>query len=215
MLKYLFITAFLVGLSGALVPGPLLTVTITESARRGFGAAPLLILGHAILEVALIIIFIEGFSSIFASTMVNKIIAVMGGFFLIWMGWGMVRGAYFKKINLGFMGKVEEGSDARRISPVLAGILVSLSNPYWSIWWATVGMGYITLSLKYGAAGIITFFSGHILADLSWYSLVAAAVAGGRRFLSNKIYRGIIFSCGIFLVVLGVSFLYYGFVLKQ
>jgi threonine/homoserine/homoserine lactone efflux protein len=94
--------------------------------------------------------------------------------------------------------------------PVLGGILFSISNPYWILWWATIGLGYITLSLQKGLLGITSFFSGHILADLVWYSLISAAVAGGRKFLSDRVYSGIIVACGIFLLGLGVYFLYYG-----
>jgi threonine/homoserine/homoserine lactone efflux protein len=94
--------------------------------------------------------------------------------------------------------------------PVLAGVLVSLSNPYWTLWWATVGLGYIVLSLKQGTAGLVSFFSGHILSDLAWYSLVAGAVAGGRRFLTPAVYRGILVCCGAFLIFLGGSFIYMG-----
>ncbi|MGB9803092.1 LysE family transporter, partial [Desulfofundulus sp.] len=97
-----------------------------------------------------------------------------------------------------------------RMHPVLAGILVSLSNPYWTLWWATVGLGYIVLSLKQGTAGLVSFFGGHISSDLVWYSLVAGAVAGGRRFLTPSIYRLILVFCGAFLVFLGGSFIYMG-----
>jgi threonine/homoserine/homoserine lactone efflux protein len=94
---------------------------------------------------------------------------------------------------------------------VLAGILFSFSNPYWMLWWATIGLGYITLSMQRGFLGLSFFFSGHILADLVWYSFISAAVAGGIKFLSNKIYRGILVACGIFLLGLGGGFIYYGF----
>ena len=64
---------------------------------------------------------------------------------------------------------------------VLAGILLSLANPYWFIWWATIGIGYILFSFQYGIAGIIAFYSGHILADLAWYSMISFGIAKGRH----------------------------------
>jgi len=97
-----------------------------------------------------------------------------------------------------------------RLHPVLAGILTSISNPFWMLWWATIGLGYITLSLRSGYIGLTSFFTGHILADLVWYSLIAAAVAGGKKFLSDGVYRAILVACGVFLVGLGGTFLYYG-----
>ena len=88
-----------------------------------------------------------------------------------------------------------------------AGVLLSLLNPYWSIWWATVGLLYITQALQGGTGVVAAFYSGHILADLAWYSLVAALLAGGRRFVSRKVYAGVLLVCSLFLVGLGVYFI--------
>lgn len=219
-LTYIFITAFVVGFSGAMMPGPLLTVTITETARRGFIAGPLLVLGHAILEGMLVIALALGLGTFLVRPAVGKAIAIVGGIFLAWMGFQMARDAFQGRVELGDLEKSKSDSvektmaGGQKISssmhPVPAGILVSLSNPYWTLWWATIGLGYITMSLKHGTAGTIFFFSGHILADLGWYSLVAAGVAGGKRFMGPRFYRGIIIVCGVFLVALGGSFVYYG-----
>ncbi len=54
------ITSFAVGLSGALVPGPMLTVTISDSLKRGFIAGPLIVIGHYIAELALILLIFAG-----------------------------------------------------------------------------------------------------------------------------------------------------------
>ncbi len=221
----IFTTSLIVGFSGAIMPGPLLTVTIGESARRGFMAGPLIVAGHAILELALILALAGGLSALLTAGRVSHIIAVLGGTFLLYMGAGMTRDALAGKISLktagqpGEDGKAGESSCSlanggriapKRMHPVLAGILVSISNPYWSLWWATIGLGYITFSLQRGAPGLASFFTGHILADLAWYSLIAAVVAGGRKFLSDRIYSGIIAACGVFLLGLGGYFLHYG-----
>ena len=88
------------------------------------------------------------------------------------------------------------------------GMLMSLANPYWTIWWATIGLGYILYSFKLGLLGVIAFFLGHILADLTWYAAVSFTVAHGRRFMNDRIYRGIIACCAAALLVFG---LYFGF----
>ncbi|MBN1636251.1 MAG: LysE family transporter, partial [Deltaproteobacteria bacterium] len=56
----IFGSSFVIALSGAMVPGPLLTVTISESARRGAMTGPLLIVGHGILELLLLIAIMMG-----------------------------------------------------------------------------------------------------------------------------------------------------------
>ena len=217
-------SAFVLGFSGAMMPGPLLTVTIGESARRGFIAGPLITLGHAILELVLVLALVGGLSFFLTRGGVAQAIAVLGGAFLVYMGWGMARDARTGRVSL----PMQQGVSAKdkvsglteaaagtlpgsgSLHPVAAGILVSLANPYWSLWWATIGLGCITLSLQSGYAGLASFFTGHIFADLTWYSLVSVAIAGGRRFLSDRVYRGILVVCGIFLVGLGIYFLYFG-----
>lgn len=220
-------TAFAVGLSGAMMPGPLLTVTIGESARRGFVAGPLLVLGHGILEGALVIALVMGLGAFLTIPVVSKIIAVIGGLFLAYMGWGIVREAWRHQAVLTLnpggasdpavaTGAVPQDADLRaakttKFPLVMTGVLVSVSNPYWILWWATVGLGYIVWSLRLGAAGVMSFFTGHILSDLAWYSLVAAAVAKGRQFMPAGLYRGILLVCGFFLIFLGGSFIFWGF----
>ncbi|MDI3281462.1 MAG: LysE family transporter, partial [Bacillota bacterium] len=58
--QYLFWTSLLLGFTGALVPGPLLTVTLAESARWRFAAGPALIAGHAAVEGALVLAAVKG-----------------------------------------------------------------------------------------------------------------------------------------------------------
>ncbi len=98
----------------------------------------------------------------------------------------------------------------RRMHPVLAGILTSLSNPYWALWWATVGLSYIALSLQLGWAGLAFFYLGHILSDLAWYSAVSVALAMGRRLITDRTYRGLVTACAVFLVGFGLYFGYAG-----
>jgi len=199
-----------------MMPGPLLTVTIGEAARRGFAAGPLLVVGHGILEGVLVVALAMGLGSFLAAGPVAKTIAVIGGVFLIYMGWGIVRDAWHGRVELrvdparGEAPGETGSSPPKYMHPVLAGILVSLSNPYWTLWWATVGLGYIVLSLKHGVPGLVSFFSGHILSDLVWYSLVAAAVSKGRQWVKPPVYRGILAVCGLFLIFLGGSFTFWG-----
>ena len=206
-LGMIFLTAFLVCLSGAMVPGPLFTVTVGEAARRGFIAGPLVVMGHALLELALIIALVKGFSDYLARPRTGAVIALLGGGMLIYLGYAMIKDARTQGAALNNAGNPVSGRGRSPAwQPAVTGVVASISNPYWLLWWATVGLGYITLALKKGMAGIIAFFSGHVLGDLLWFTLVAAAVAGGRRFLSAAAYRWIFVFCGVFLIGLGGYF---------
>jgi threonine/homoserine/homoserine lactone efflux protein len=74
------------------------------------------------------------------------------------------------------------------------------------VWWFTIGLGYVMFSYKFGLLGVGLFFIGHILADFAWYSLVSGAVSQGRQFLSDRLYRGFLAACGVFLFVFGAFF---------
>ncbi|HEX3011672.1 MAG TPA: LysE family transporter [Syntrophomonadaceae bacterium] len=207
-LGWIFITAFIVGFSGAMAPGPLLTVTIAESTHRGFWAGPLIVLGHALLELFLVLALSAGLSVYLTKTGVTPIIAVLGGGFLIYMGLVMVRDNWFR--HAAISGDPDEKEISIHMHPVAAGIFISLSNPFWLIWWATIGLNYITLSLKNGTIGLAAFYSGHILADLIWYSFIALMISYGRRFLTPRVYNIILTLCGMFLVGLGFYFAHNG-----
>ena len=130
--------------------------------------------------------------------------AHIGSVILFWMAFGMFRS--LPSLHLSW-----EGDQKRRNHPMISGILMSVANPYWIIWWATIGLGYILYSWRFGFWGIAFFFVGHTLADLVWYSLVAAAVAGGRHFLTDRLYHGLIAICAVFLIVFSGYFAYAGF----
>jgi threonine/homoserine/homoserine lactone efflux protein len=190
----IFGTSFVIALSGALMPGPVLTVTISESSRRGFWAGPLIMVGHGILELALVILLLLGLGPYLSKDIVFGIVGLCGALILIWMALGMFRSIPSLKLDL------EPGAEESG-NPIRAGILMSLANPYWIIWWATIGLGYIVYAMRFGAVGVIAFFVGHISADFAWYSVVSLAISKGRSFLSDRLYKGIIAVCASALVV--------------
>jgi threonine/homoserine/homoserine lactone efflux protein len=202
-LAAIFVGSFALALSGALMPGPLLTVTVAESARSGFKAGPLLITGHAALELLLVTAVVQGLGPFFKAPVVMGIIAVVGGGMLLWMGVDMVRSPGRLSLN----GQGSENPSKRTPHPVLIGVLASLSNPYWTLWWATIGLGYLAATMKYGFKGVVIFFMGHIAADYAWYSLISLGIGRGKRFLNDRSYRIMIRICGLFLIGFGGWFL--------
>jgi len=201
----IFASSFVIALSGALMPGPLLTATISESSRRGFWAGPLMIAGHAILELALVVALFLGLAPFFQMPAVFAASALAGAVILIWMAAGMLRSLPTLRLSW-------EGGQQKMNSTVLNGILMSVSNPYWIIWWATIGIGYIFYAWQYGLWGIAFFFAGHISADLAWYSFIAGAVARGRHLLTDRLYRRLIGFCALFLIGFAGYFAFAGFV---
>jgi threonine/homoserine/homoserine lactone efflux protein len=226
------LTSFLVGLSGAMMPGPVLTITISETAARlrpggsahpgrdagsdasarpgrlqlvrGALVGPLIVLGHGILEVCLVVAVVLGLGTLLVRSSVVGWIGMLGGVVLVWMAWGMFRSMR----GLSLITAADRWE--RRRHPVLAGLLTSLANPYWAVWWATIGLGYIALSLKLGPVGLVAFYCGHILSDLAWYGAVSVSLVLGHRLLTDRAYRGLVAACATFLLGFGLYFGYTG-----
>jgi threonine/homoserine/homoserine lactone efflux protein len=202
-LLFLFWSGFVLALSGALMPGPVLTATISEVMKRGFRAGPLIVLGHGVLEVSLLIAVVAGLGPWITRDVTMRALGLGGGALLVFMGLRMVATA--RKAAEDALRPTPDPRTAIR-GPMVTGILTSLSNPYWSLWWATIGLNYVAVALKRGVAGLAVFYSGHILADLAWYSVVSLAAASGRRICPRSVYVGLIVVCGLVLVGLGLYF---------
>lgn len=200
----IFAASFALALSGALMPGPLFTITISESVKHGFKAGPLLMIGHALLELLLVVAVIQGLGAYLKLPSVIGIIATLGGSLLIYLGIDMVRSA--GKLTLQKDSAASEFSFGRH--PVVLGVLASLSNPYWTLWWATIGLGYLVTAMKFGVIGITTFFLGHIAADFAWYSIVSLGISRGKTLLKDSGYQYLVRTCGVILFCFGGWFLF-------
>lgn len=198
----LIATSFAAGLSGALVPGPMLTVTISDSVKKGFIAGPLVVLGHFIAEITLIFIIMAGFSWLIGSNTAAMIIGTLGGIMLIYMGYNTSKSSQ-KLQNL----QKRDGL-SQRYGSVFGGIITSISNPYFFIWWATIGMAFMFKGLEIaGIIGLLGFLIGHWSADMSWYSTVSFLTSKGSEIMTDKHYNMIMKICGVFLIILGIYFL--------
>lgn len=203
-----FSASFVVGLSGALSPGPLLAFTIREATRNGWTAGPLVSTGHALLELGVVVILALGLGRFFQGDMAKAVIGLVGGSVILWMAWGTVQTALRERPDFR---SVPEGR-RRAGGPVLGGVVVSLSNPFWSIWWLTVGASLLSRFYPgpLGLWSVGAIYIGHILSDFVWYSGVALAISSGRRVMTRPVYAGILLACAGFLAFMGGLFLYTG-----
>ncbi|GAB6152108.1 LysE family transporter [Desulfosporosinus burensis] len=204
-LAAIFMTSMLMGFSGAIVPGPLLTVTINESLRRGAKAGPQIASGHALVELALVVAIFYGLGTYISWPVVKGTIGIVGGLFLFWMAYGILKES-FNSAVLDFSGE----TTAKGLRPWVSGITVTASNPYWFLWWATAGAGSLMLAANYGIIGAVCFYLGHILADYIWFTFVAFTVARGKKLFTPLVYRFVLGVCGFFLVGLAGYFVYSG-----
>ena len=189
------IQAVIISLSGVMAPGPMTAITIgrgSESPHAGAWVA----IGHGIIEFPLMIAVFYGFGYLINLPNVKEIIGIVGGLFLLFMGISM-----FLNFNT-----TEVRSNRYTQSPIVAGALLSLGNPYFVIWWATIGAALILQSARFGIIWFGIFAVLHWLCDFLWcYFLSALSFKGGRFF--GRQFQKIVFTiCGIFLIFLSGKF---------
>ena len=198
----LFLSAFVVALSGAMMPGPILTYTIKQALAVGPKAGFIIIFGHALLELVLVIVIFLGFDMVLQSDQAQIAIGLVGGVLLAYMGAGMIVNAAKNRITI----KTEidqKGSGGM----VVSGIVLSATNPYFLLWWAIIGLGFIMQSYDtFGVAGAGIYYLGHITADFIWYGVISVVVGMTRKFIKEKPYRFVIAVLGGLLVFFGIRF---------
>lgn len=195
---------FSVGLTGALVPGPMLFATIEISLKKGWLAGPQVVLGHMIVEVVLYIMILFGAASLVGSDIISSIFLI-GGLSLLIFGLLTLKDTRAAASSAQIS---KDCSDLRLTSsPILIGLVTSVSNPYFWIWWLTAGGALVLKEYKLGITFAVAYMLGHWTADLSWFTLVSGSFSRGKALLSQKMHRYILYICGIFLVIFGFYFM--------
>jgi threonine/homoserine/homoserine lactone efflux protein len=213
--------SFVVALSGAVMPGPLFTYTIAKAVqapRRGFLVGLWVTLGHAALEALLIVGLLAGLSELLHHRLVIWIVGGLGCLLLLYMGVGLLRDAIRGRVpELAPAGEpgnptVEpasarpRASGLQRLPSVVGGVVVSMSNPYWWIWWATVGSAFMMqYRIGWGTWPLLAaFFLGHEAGDLAWYLTVSSLLHWGKRRIAGPFYKAILGACGVFIIAFAV-----------
>lgn len=209
-MKFLIImfTSFGIGFSGALMPGPLLGVTIDAGFKKGATAGPIIAFGHALLELLTIIVMMLGLKEFLTKPVVSGVIGVIGGTVLFLMGLDMIKSAIKNLVSLDNTNNESDKHSVSRL--ILSGVIVSISNPYFTLWWATAGLACIADSLEIGLLGVVAFYIGHIMADFTWFTFVTFMISKGKRIMNDKAYRTLIFSLGFFICSISLLFIKVG-----
>lgn len=207
----LYGTFMLISLSGALSPGPLTALAISEGARAGRWAGTLLALGHGLIEIPLVFGIAYGLGAWLRQPLVGGLVGVVGAAVLLWMGYGLAVGAWRGRLTLAGA-TTGPAPSALRYGHLPGGILFTISNPYWSLWWATLGAVYVArvMALQLGPWTVGGLALTHWLTDLVWLGGLSLLVASGRGLIGERGYRAVLLVCGAFLLAFGLYFAWTG-----
>jgi|YelNatPaOPRAMG01_1025707.scaffolds.fasta_scaffold02647_16 threonine/homoserine/homoserine lactone efflux protein len=187
-LLLILLSTILVSLSGVMSPGPMTAAVIQMGASQKYSGV-FLSLGHAVVEIPLIFSIYYGAGGFLQIHSVRIVVGILGGLFLFMMGMSLIK---YKEVRDGFM------SD-KGLSPFYSGIVLSVGNPYFILWWATVGAGLIISVKRFGYIGLFLFIVFHWICDLVWYGVLSFASYKGMRILGHNAYQRVCFFCGLFM----------------
>ena len=192
------VLGFLIGLTGALAPGPTLVATINASLAGNWTAGLKVSLGHIVIETSIFFLIILGLAGLAGPC--TTLIAGVGGIALVAFGIMTISGSRHATLK----GAPQKTAS----SPCMAGLLTSAANPYFWIWWLSVGSALLIQSLEGGVLLAVVFMIGHWAADTGWYTFVSTGVAKGKTILPDTAYHRIMAACGVFLVLFGLYYLW-------
>ncbi len=197
LLSAFLLEAVLISLSGVMAPGPITAVTLSKGTKSPHAGA-IIALGHGIVEIPLMILILYGFGEILKISYIKAIIGLLGGLFLLKMGLGLLQGIKQAKIN--------SSNDPH--SPLMAGIILSLANPYFLIWWATIGSILIFRSITFGLLGFVIFMILHWFCDFFWCYFLSALSFKGGQFFGKRLQQVLFAICGVFLLFFSAKFIF-------
>ncbi|MFC2033982.1 LysE family transporter [Chloroflexota bacterium] len=195
----ILMSVVVISLSGVMMPGPMFAVALAKSYRSPW-AGVWISIGHAVIEVPLILLIYFGFAQFFQNSIVQLVLSILGGLMIIWLGIIMFR----VRTEV-----VKKGNDLP-YSAFSAGIVTSGLNPFFLLWWATIGSMLIMKFLDFGTAGLILFIVVHWLCDLIWLSLVSVLVYRTKSLWGVKFQEWLFIGCSLLLVGFGGWYLISG-----
>jgi threonine/homoserine/homoserine lactone efflux protein len=226
-----FLITFIVGLSGAMSPGALLSYTIyqsVENSDKSFKIGLFISIGHALAELIPIAFILIGLGYIFQNSLISLCIGVVGALILIYIGCTLTINVIRNKINTEFLNKnyqkgsptIETGEATeksrenqtsgitiKKSHPIVTPMLFLASNPHWYVWWATVGVSLMlsqNISIQTPLRLGVFFLAKEISAFL-WYTGIAVllGLSTSKKLFSPKIYLGLLLLSALFMVVYG------------
>jgi len=185
--------------SGVMSPGPLFAANVMYGLREGKISGIKIAIGHTIVEFPLILLLGLGFFSIESIPEMRTVITILGAAGLFVFAILQIRSVTKQKFNL----ETRSGQ-----GPFVAGILLSALNPFFIIWWLTIGLVLISESIQnFGIIGIVILFLFHIWMDYAWLFTIAAFSSKAKNYLSKRNFKIIIIGLSVVLIYFGIDFL--------
>jgi threonine/homoserine/homoserine lactone efflux protein len=184
-----------ISLSGVMLPGPLTAVTIAKGFHNK-NAGALIAVGHGIVEIPLMAAIYLGFTYYLTFPEVGRVLGIAGGLMLIFMGATLLRS----------MSRSVEYRLDLPYNSLTTGILMTATNPYFYLWWVTIGSALLARSTVYGLPGLLAFGIIHWTCDLGWEQSMSFSVFKTRHLWTAKAQKAVFGICALVLLGFGIWF---------
>ncbi len=181
---------------GTIAPGPVVVATIAKGEENKH-AGLLMSLGIALVNVPIVVLIRFGLGSFLFSARLQDIASIGGGIVLLLMGIMLLRST----------GKLADKRKGLPGSSILTGVLVWVVNPYFYIFWATVGMSLLMRGIEFGFVGLVLFVVvqwGFVALPLE---LISQGVFRTKRFWSEHTRKIVFAVCSFVLAGFGIWFI--------
>ena len=193
-----FAAVIIISASGVMAPGPLFVSTVSSGIRHGGIAGLKIAIGHTIVELPLVIMIGLGAVSLESLPEFRIIISALGALSVF----------AFAGIQIRSILKSDATIKESRYGALVTGVFLTGLNPFFLVWWFTIGIKLISDALLlWSLWGILVMFGMHIWMDYAWLFFVSAVSARGTKFLSNKRYKICMIAINTALVYFGISFI--------
>jgi threonine/homoserine/homoserine lactone efflux protein len=186
----------IISLTGVLMPGPVTAGTIAKGYKNK-NAGMQIAVGHAFVEFPLVAAIGLGLGPLFENKEVMIVIGIVGGLVLLYIGYNMIK---MRK-------DVDKTEKYLPYHPVIVGVITTISNPYFFIWWATIGLNLIAIAIGFGLAAFIIFVVLHWFFDFVWDFFISYSVFKSKRLWNKKVHNIVFGICGVTMIFFGLFFM--------
>jgi threonine/homoserine/homoserine lactone efflux protein len=193
------IIVIVISASGVMAPGPLFAANISYGLREGAKSGIKMAMGHTIVEFPLVILLGIGVFSLEIFPEFRMIISIVGAITLFIFALVQIKTVLQNNKNI---------TTTPKHGPLVTGIILSALNPFFIIWWLTIGFKLISdAMLIWAFSGIVIVFFLHIWMDFAWLGGISFIASKSSKILSNRNYKFIMIGLSLLLVYFGITFL--------
>jgi len=193
------VLVIVVSASGVMAPGPLFAANISYGLRDGVKSGIKMAIGHTIVEFPLVILLGIGVFSLEIFPEFRILISIFGAITLFAFAFMQIKTVLQKK---------EDIISNSKQNPLVTGIALSALNPFFIIWWLTIGFKLISdAMLIWAFTGILIVFVMHIWMDFVWLGGISFLASKSSQIISNRNYTALMIALSLMLVYFGITFL--------